>query len=42
MDEYSCNDFKFILIKRLTIWIGPKLIVQPSNWSRDRKLKVVT
>jgi hypothetical protein len=29
------------LIKRLIVWIGPKLIVQPCNWSRDRELEVV-
>jgi hypothetical protein len=35
-------DLKFTLIKRLIVWIGPKLIVQPCNWSRDMKLEVVT
>jgi hypothetical protein len=37
----SMYDMRFILIKRLNVWTGPKLIVQPCNWSRDRELEVV-
>jgi hypothetical protein len=33
---------RFMLAKRLDVWVRHRLMIEPCNWSRYRELKVVT